>query len=90
MAIPWQALVLVVLLILALGLMFALVFRWMQRAEQSSYLGTLYQDSVLQLEKNRLCQAVEQMTLNESTRRMRYRKSPGLRSLQRFPGSWSN
>lgn len=54
------ALILVVLLIAALGLMFYLVFRWMQRAEQAGYLGQLYRDSVFEFEKGRLSQRVEQ------------------------------
>lgn len=54
------ALALVVLLIAALALMFYLVFRWMQRAEQAGYLGKVYRDSVFQFEKSRLCQRVEE------------------------------
>jgi hypothetical protein len=54
------ALILVVLLIAALGMMFYLVFRWMQRAETAGYLGQLYRDSVFEFEKSRLCQRVDQ------------------------------
>ncbi len=56
----YEALTLIILLIAALALMFYLVFRWMQRAEQAGYLGRLYKDAVFQIEKTRLYQPVEQ------------------------------
>src|SRR5271166_1081345 len=53
-----QAMGLVLALLFALALMFYFVFWWMQRTDQAGYLGSVYRESVLEFEKSRRTQRV--------------------------------
>jgi hypothetical protein len=63
---PWYTnlvkleLMLVILLLIVLGLLFYLVFRWSQKTEQASYLGHVFQEAVFDFERSRLLRRVDE------------------------------